>query len=107
MIDFEKFKTSIPHPVRNDFNEIVTVKSSKGEERRVIFFDSEGFEEAKKVHNNENAYLRNLFFADLKEHLGIEDNPKADLLISKAVDASGGDFRAIADWCEDMVDLIL
>lgn len=107
MIDFEKFVNHVPHPIRHDFVEIVTVKSSKGEERKVVFFDEKGFNEARKAHSDEDNRLQKLFFSELKEDLGIENNPKADLLIAKAMSHADGDFRGIVDWCEEMVDLIL
>jgi len=55
----------------------------------------------------EEGRLIDLFYADVKEELGITDNPKADKLMSKAWDKghSGGLWDVYIE-AQDMVDLI-
>lgn len=107
MLDYNAYSNKMTFPRRENFTEIVSVTSSKGQKKLVNFFDEEEYNKEHKNYSNESDRLFKLFIADLIEYLSIENNPKADLLIAKAIDNnSRGDLRAIADWCEEMVDLI-
>lgn len=107
MIDANAYMNQMGAPRREDFTEKVVATSRKGETKEVKFFDQQGYNKARDAYFAENTRLWELFVADLKEDLGITDHPKAGLLISKALDNSSGDFYSVAEWCEDMVDLIL
>lgn len=107
MNDLNAYTNQMTPPRRKDFAETVVATSSKGEQKEVEFFDQRGYNKARDAYFAENTRLWVLFVSDLKEKLGITDNPKAGLLIAKATSHSGGDMRGVVDWCEEMVDLIL
>lgn len=105
-MNVKDYKIALPKPRREDYTEVVVATSSKGTKRDVKFVDEEGYRAAVKVWEHEEDRLFRLFKEDLKEYLGIKNNPKADLLISKAID-NGGCWENVIAWAEDMVDLIL
>lgn len=107
MINTKAYMNQMVFPRREDFTEKVVATSRLGETKEVKFFDQQGYNKARSAYFAENTRLLELFVADLKEDLGITDHPKAGLLISKALNNFSGDFYSIAEWCEDMVDLIL
>lgn len=115
-MNVKDYKIALPKPRREDYTEVVVATSSKGTKRDVKFVDEEGYWAAVKVWEREEDRLFRLFKEDLKEYLGIKNNPKADLLISKAIDhvfgpgnriLNGGYLEDVIAWAEDMVDLIL
>jgi len=107
MFDANVYMNTMPNLQRADFTEYKTVESSDGRlKKEVKFFNQKRYNAARDVYFNENTRLWQLFVIDLKKELCIENNPKADLLISRALDKTHGDFQSIVDWCEEMVDLI-
>jgi hypothetical protein len=106
MIDVNAYRNTMKVPRREDYTEVVIATSSKGERKEVKFFNQQEYNKARDLYFAENTRLWNLFVDDLKEELGITDNPKAGLLISKAIDNSSGDYQSVIDWCSEMVDLI-
>jgi len=107
MIDANAYMNTMKCPSRSDFTEYKTVESSDGRlKKEVKFFDQERYNAACDAYFAVNTRLWQAFVVDLKIELGIENNPKADLLISRALDKTTGGFQPILDWCEEMVDLI-
>lgn len=60
-----------------------------------------------QAYQNETARLLNEFESDLFEYLGIRDNPKRDLLFSKAWDIGHAHgYGEVLSYAEDLVELI-
>lgn len=107
MIDANAYMNTMPYPQREDFTEYKTVEFSDGQQKKEVkFFDKELYNAARNKYFAENNRLWNLFVVDLKQELGITNNPKANLLIEKALNKTSGSFQMIFDWCEEMVELI-
>ena len=106
-MNFDAYKVQRPFPKASDFTEVQVVVSRKGVEKRVEFFDKPAFNEAKRKFHQEEYQLFQKFLNDMKVYLGIEENPKANLLISKAMDRGEGGMEGVLAWAEEMVDLIL
>lgn len=69
--------------------------------------DVDAYAEATNNSRNLRRAQREEFENDLKEHLGIVGNPKADLLIAKAWDQGHAcGLQNVVDCAEELVDLI-
>jgi hypothetical protein len=70
--------------------------------------DEDAYKKHRSSYNVESGRLHDLFKADLEKEYGVTDNPKKDLLYSKAYDAGhSGGFSEIENSYSDLVDLIL
>lgn len=125
-MDVSKYKTQLPYPSREDYTTrfwykegqcILELRSSEPltEEDRALIKGavmeksvSPRYQEAKKAYHQDQARLTQDFYCDLAVHLGIEDNPKKTLLLSKAWERGHADGLAeVVAIAEDLVDLIL
>lgn len=76
--------------------------------KKVMEKNDAGFAEAIKPYRDEKSALHDEFLRDLFEDLGITDNPKKDLLFSKAWDyGHSGGYSDVYNHACDLVDLIL
>lgn len=76
--------------------------------KKVVEKDDAGFAKAIKPYKDEQSALNNEFERDLFEDLGITDNPKKDLLFSKAWDyGHSGGFSDVYNHARELVDLIV
>jgi hypothetical protein len=71
-------------------------------------FDKDAYNKHRQEYRDESNRLEAQFKTDLEEEYGVTDNPKKDLLYSKAYDdGHSGGFNDIESSYADMVDLIL
>lgn len=106
MKPFNYYKTTIKFPNRSNF----TVKREvtfKNQVKLIEFFDEDEFNEALKLYRDDQNKLYNEFVSDLYDDLGINGNPKADLLYEIAYDkAHSGGYEEVYYMAKSLVDLI-
>lgn len=122
-MNFDKYKNELPHPDKADYTTVyqyekgvcVFTNTQKFCRENQISFskttetvvDEEAYKEARRVYYAESNRLVESFKSDLEEEYGTQDNPKKDLLFSKAWDhGHSGGFSEVESVYGDLVDLI-
>lgn len=101
------YRNTLSYPDKEDFVTRIQHITNCGEEIELLL-DRDAYNKAKTEYQKESRRLQQKFEDDLKEHLGIVDNPKANLLLERAwfLGHAGG-YEEIIAYAEDLVDLIL
>lgn len=107
-MNFEEYQNQLTYPYKMNFETKVPYVTPSGKKQIETIFDNESYLKAKSDYEKEETRIIRKFENDLKEELGITDNPKADLLISKAWDLGhSSGFSEVFNYAQDLVDLIL
>lgn len=107
-MDLNAYKMKRESPFLGDFREVQRVRTMDGDFNTVVVYDNVAFQEEQKKFREEERRLFGKFLMDLKAYLGIENNPKADIFLARAIArANEGGLQGIYNWARDMVDLIL
>ena len=70
-------------------------------------FDKEGYRKTKDAYKKEKRRLYLEFTEDIAREFGVQDNPKRDLLFSKAWELGhSAGYSEVYGYYEDLVDLI-
>lgn len=102
MKPFNYYNTTINYPNKRDF--VIQKKSSLFIDE---FFDEEEFNKAVKLYHDDQSRLYGEFVSDLYDDLGINGNPKADLLYEIAYDkAHSGGCEEVYYMTKSLVNLI-
>ena len=125
-MDFSIYENTLPYPSITDATTIYYYKAGKtvaikvGEETQYMngvvhltpcikekVTDKESFRKMRDAYDEENKRLYERFIEDVKEDLGITNNPKADKLMSKAWERGhSGGYADVYSCAVDLVELI-
>ena len=106
-MNFNDYVNPLTYPSKKNFTSLVPFVFPSGRKGEEKIFDEEAYHSAMNDYWNEESRLNQKFKSDLKKHLGIEGNPKADLLLDKAWElghASG--YSGVTSFTEELVELI-
>ena len=111
-MNFDKYKNKLPYPSKSDFTVTNFYKNGKKVDFETdvieVIFDEEKYNSELVKYYKESLNLEKKFKQDLFDDLGISDNPKKDMLYSKAFEHGySADFSEIYFYASDLVDLIL
>lgn len=104
-MNFKKYLNNIAYPLRINYNEYaeVTIKTKTSVTTRTeILFDKERYNADIKIYRENENRLIELFKSDLINHLGIEKNAKAKLLVDMAFERKYSDsgFEGVVEEAE-------
>ena len=98
--------SNIYYPTNIDFKVTQTVEF-KGQFKTVTFVDTEALNEARKEYGSKISANDKAIREALFEYLDIENNPRKDLLFSKAWELGhSSGWESVISYAEDLVDLI-
>ena len=112
-MNFEKYKNKMPYPCRSMKPRIPYSEKPKDFIEYAKKLEQWGvdFKKQKKAmleYKKEEARLLEIFKNDAFEYLGISDNPKRELLYSKAwEEGHSSGLREVFEWMEDLSELII
>ena len=112
-MNFENYKNPLPYPVQilnkpkpltsDDIDEFHAFRKALKEYQ----FKIEEYKKKKKAYQDREKIIFECFKKDLFNELGIADNPKKDLLFSKAWEISHSyGYNEVFSTAEDLVELI-
>lgn len=106
-INSDYYKTKLEYPSREKFQITEVVETKRLGKQTVHGFDKQGYDAARLACRADKNRLQEEFKADAFEELGITNNPKAELLFSKAWEL-GHSYGLSEVWIylQDLVELI-
>lgn len=107
-MNFEDYDYVFDYPIKSAFSRTVEVESPYGGEKKLVkFFDEDGYKMAVAKYHAKVKRIEEKFKEDLFEELGIQNNPKKEMLYQVAYNRGiSSGFPEVYDCALSLVELI-